>query len=145
MRKTIYLTLLALLPVALSAQQLETYAIYDKDGQKAEFYDMATTLAEYDIVLFGEHHNNALNHWLQLKLTEALYDLKEGALVLGAEMFERDNQEGVDLYLTKKAGRHRSFMEQLHHRLQAFTRFCTPERPAFCRYEHSSSLCVYSC
>jgi len=102
MRKTIYLTLLALLPVALSAQQLEAYAIYGKDGQKTEFYDMAATLAEYDIVLFGEHHNNALNHWLQLKLTEALYDLKEGALVLGAEMFERDNQEGVDLYLTEQ-------------------------------------------
>src|SRR5690554_4750330 len=102
MRKTIYVTLFVLLPFALSAQQLEAYAIYDKDGQKTNFYDMAEKLSEYDIVLFGEHHNNSINHWLQLKLTEALYDLKDGALVLGAEMFERDNQEGIDLYLAQE-------------------------------------------
>lgn len=102
MRKTIYFTLLAVLPFALSAQQLEAYAIYDKDGQKTEFYDMAEKLSKYDIVLFGEHHNNSINHWLQLKLTEALYELKEGALALGAEMFERDNQEGINLYLAEE-------------------------------------------
>lgn len=63
---------------------------------------MVKKLAGYDVVLFGEHHNNSINHWLQLKLTEALYEAKDSVLILGAEMFERDNQEGLQLYLDEK-------------------------------------------
>ncbi|HRF19088.1 MAG TPA: ChaN family lipoprotein, partial [Chitinophagaceae bacterium] len=49
---------------------------------------------------FGEYHNNAIAHWLQLEVTK---DLKQSRnLVLGAEMFEADNQEPLDLYLQGK-------------------------------------------
>lgn len=58
---------------------------------------MLRTVAEADVLLFGEFHNNPIVHWLQLELTK---DLKEKRnLVLGAEMFERDNQEQLQAYL----------------------------------------------
>lgn len=50
-----------------------------------------------DIILFGELHNNPIAHWLQLELTK---DLSEKvSLILGAEMFEADNQDVLNQYL----------------------------------------------
>lgn len=86
----------------LNAQDLPAYQFYNHKGKKVKFQKMVNKLADYDVVLFGEHHNNSINHWLQLKLTEALYEAKDSALILGAEMFERDNQEGLQLYLNEK-------------------------------------------
>lgn len=86
----------------LNAQDLPAYQFYNHKGKKVKFQKMVKKLAGYDVVLFGEHHNNSINHWLQLKLTEALYEAKDSVLILGAEMFERDNQEGLQLYLDEK-------------------------------------------
>lgn len=54
------------------------------------------------MVFFGENHNSSINHWLQLKITEALFEKKKGQLILGAEMFERDNQSQLNQYLNGK-------------------------------------------
>ena len=53
-----------------------------------------------DVVLFGEYHNNAIAHWLQLSVTKDLFEKRK--LTLGAEMFERDNQQALDNYLQGK-------------------------------------------
>lgn len=53
-----------------------------------------------DIVLFGEFHNNPISHWLQLELTKDLYGKRD--LILGAEMFEADNQTALNDYLSGK-------------------------------------------
>jgi uncharacterized iron-regulated protein len=53
-----------------------------------------------DILLFGEHHNNPIVHWLQFEVTSDLN--KQRPLILGAEMFEADNQIPYQkLYLAK--------------------------------------------
>lgn len=75
------------------------YQIYKKNKTKVSFKRMAKDLTKYDIVLFGEHHDNSINHWLQLELTKALYQTKNENLILGAEMFERDNQSQLNQYL----------------------------------------------
>ena len=55
-------------------------------------------MSDADIVLFGEHHNNPIVHWLQY---EATVDLsKERLLTLGTEMFEADNQTQLNTYLS---------------------------------------------
>jgi len=59
---------------------------------------MVKTLAKKDVVLFGEQHNSAIAHWLQLELTKKLNETR--TLELGAEMIEADNQDALDLYLT---------------------------------------------
>lgn len=78
------------------------YQFYNQYGKAVPFDKMVNNLKKYDVVLFGEHHNNSTNHWLQLKLTEALFQEKGKKLILGAEMFERDNQIGINDYLSYK-------------------------------------------
>ncbi len=80
-------------------QELQAYQIYSQKGEQVTFSKMIDALSEYDIILFGEYHNNAINHWLQLKTEKALYELIGERLVLGAEMLERDNQKQVNKYL----------------------------------------------
>jgi uncharacterized iron-regulated protein len=81
-------------------QQKPAYILYNAKGKKIGYEKMIRILAEKDIVLFGEFHNNAIAHWLQLEVTTSLKEKRE--LVLGAEMFEQDNQEALDLYLQGK-------------------------------------------
>ncbi len=79
------------------AQQKQAYILYDAKGKKASHKQMIRFLAEQDFVLFGEFHNNPISHWLQLVVTRDLHGKRQ--LVLAAEMFEQDNQEGLNRYL----------------------------------------------
>lgn len=101
MKKIILLLLLSAAAFSY-AQQWPAYRFYTKAGKNIAPEKMAEKLAAYDVVLFGEFHNNSINHWLQLRLTQALFKYKKESLVLGAEMFERDNQTGLDQYLSGK-------------------------------------------
>ncbi len=61
---------------------------------------MLKAITNADVLLFGEFHNNPIAHWLQLEVTVDMKKRRE--LVLGAEMFEADNQEALNLYLQGK-------------------------------------------
>ncbi|MGL4582528.1 MAG: ChaN family lipoprotein [Flavobacterium sp.] len=73
------------------------YQIYTNKGKKVTYDKMIKELAKSDVVLFGEFHNNSLGHWLQLQVTQSLGKKRE--LMLGAEMFEADNQKGLNDYV----------------------------------------------
>lgn len=81
----------------LFSQSKPAYILYNADGKKVSFGKMLRTLKSKDIVLFGEYHNNPIAHWLQLETTKGLHTQRR--LMLGAEMFEADNQEVLDRYL----------------------------------------------
>ncbi|QQU03593.1 ChaN family lipoprotein [Myroides odoratus] len=98
--KYIYSVLFALLIGTVFASEGQPYQIYNAKGKKVTYKQMIKTLGKSDVVLFGEYHNNSLGHWLQLKVTESLGAKQE--LVLGAEMFEADNQEGLSNYVEGK-------------------------------------------
>ena len=100
MKKMILALLLPLFAISLSAQQKPAYIIYNNKGKKVSFKKMLKTIAKKDIVLFGETHNNAIAHWLQLEVTRDCGQTRQ--LVLGAEMFEQDNQQALDNYLQGK-------------------------------------------
>lgn len=87
---------------SLSAQNFKAYQFYDQKGKEINTDKLVKELAQYDVVFFGENHNSSINHWLQLKITEALFVKKNGQLTLGAEMFERDNQSQLNQYLSGK-------------------------------------------
>ncbi len=91
---------LCLLAGAAAAQPKAAYVIYDAAGKKVTYEKMLKSLQTQDIVLFGEYHNNPISHWLQIEMVKDLHPLRP--LVLGAEMFEADNQEALDLYLAGK-------------------------------------------
>lgn len=76
------------------------YFLFGKEGKAVKYEKMLKQLETADIVLFGELHNNPIAHWLQLELTKDLYEFKGDELILGAEMFESDNQLILDEYIT---------------------------------------------
>ena len=76
------------------------YKIFNAEGKKVKYSKMVKSLGEADIVFFGEQHNDPIAHWLQLELTRDLHSLVGEGLVLGAEMFESDNQLLLDEYLS---------------------------------------------
>ena len=76
------------------------YLLFNEKGKKVKYDKMLDQVKDADIVLFGELHNNAIAHWLQRELTKDLYELKDTNLVLGAEMFESDNQLILDEYFS---------------------------------------------
>lgn len=78
-------------------QDKPAYVLYNAAGKKVSFNSLLKDASKSDLVLFGELHNNAIAHWLQLELTKSLGEKNE--LVLGAEMFERDNQKALNAYL----------------------------------------------
>ena len=59
-------------------------------------------LATADAVFLGETHTDETTHSFQLAVYEALLKKKQGNVVLGLEMFERDVQPQLDEYLAGK-------------------------------------------
>lgn len=75
------------------------YSLFDKVGKETKYSKMVDGLKDADIVFFGELHDNPIAHWLQIELTKDLYKEKKGNLILGAEMFEADNQLILSEYI----------------------------------------------
>src|SRR5919199_1856638 len=75
------------------------YRLYDTRLKSTTYAKLLRQATEADVVLFGELHNNPICHWLELQLTKDLQAQKKGNLVLGAEMFETDNQTALTDYV----------------------------------------------
>ncbi len=100
MKKILVLIPILLFSTTIFAQKAEAYKIFNKKGKKVSYKKMLKKIAKADVVFIGEHHNNAIIHWLQLRITKDLAKTRE--LTLGAEMFEADNQQALNDYLTGK-------------------------------------------
>lgn len=75
------------------------YRLYTPKLKATTYTKLLRQAADADVVLFGELHNNPICHWLELQLTKDLQAEKKGNLVLGAEMFEADNQMALSDYV----------------------------------------------
>lgn len=95
--RALFLVLFTAITLLGYAQSKPAYQLYNEKGNKVRYKKMLREVAKADVVLFGELHNNAIAHWLQLELTKDLAE--EHRLVLGAEMMETDNQGALNLYL----------------------------------------------
>jgi uncharacterized iron-regulated protein len=73
--------------------------LYAADGRPLEPDAAVTQLSQADVVLFGELHGNPAVHALELELARELVRRRGDDLLLGAEMFEADDQLVVDEYL----------------------------------------------
>jgi len=99
----ILLTLLLPAAPSFATGNKTAYTLFTGKGEKITYARMMRDLARCDILLFGELHNNPIAHWLQYEVTESLHGKRD--LVLGAEMFEADNQQPLDDYLSGKIDR----------------------------------------
>ena len=98
MRKSLFTILLVLLPFVTEAQQKQVYSIYTSDGKEVDYGKMLHGLVKADVILIGETHNCPVAHWMEQEITTDIIRKSSKGLVLGAEMFESDNQLLVDEY-----------------------------------------------
>ncbi len=80
------------------------FIIIDKNGVPVDnIENIAKYLSKFDVVFFGEKHDSKTAHELELKFAELLYG-KHKNFAIAMEMFEADNQSGLDDYLSGKIG-----------------------------------------
>jgi uncharacterized iron-regulated protein len=92
-----FLLLVWFISCSLWAQDKLSYQLFDQNGKKVSYGKLLKAAEKAQVVLFGEYHNNAICHWLELELTKDIAAKRN--IVLGAEMLEADNQKQLDQYL----------------------------------------------
>lgn len=103
-KKTFFLITITLCLFAFKGDK-NAYQVFNQKGKKSSYAKILKEAENADIILFGELHNNPISHWLQLELTQDIFNTINEDLVLGAEMFEADDQITINEYL----GGHHSF------------------------------------
>ncbi len=88
------------LPLGIWANDFPVYRIFDSRGRAVHLNKMINHLAQQQVILFGEYHDDPIVHWLQFMVTQRLYEKTGANLSLGAEMFEFDMQEPLNRYLS---------------------------------------------
>jgi uncharacterized iron-regulated protein len=101
MKTTLLLSFAALIALAFKSDK-PAYLLYDSEGKNVKYEKMIEKISTADVVFFGELHDNPISHWLELEITAGLHMVAGNNLILGAEMFEADNQLLLDEYLASK-------------------------------------------
>lgn len=99
MKKIVLLFHLLTIVSLSSMAQLSVYQFFTAKGERVDFQQVTNGLKGYHVIFFGELHNDPISHWLQLQLAEELYEEYADQLILGAEMFESDDQMILTEYL----------------------------------------------
>ena len=100
MYRNLSLFILLILSQALTAQDKPAYQLFNKEGKAVKYKKLLSAAEQADVIFFGELHNNPVAHWLQLELARGIFEEKEKGLVMGAEMFEADDQILIDEYFS---------------------------------------------
>lgn len=99
MKLKIYLSILIILCLFVSAKNdRPAYRVFTAKGHVSDYGDILKAARNADVVFFGESHTNPICHWLELQIAKDLFEEKKGQLIIGAEMFERDNQLLINEY-----------------------------------------------
>lgn len=99
MKKQVLLLLVVALTLLSFSSDKPAYILYDADGKQVKYSKMLKVLEGADIIFFGELHTDPIAHWMQFELTKELFGERMENLVLGAEMFEADNQLILNEYM----------------------------------------------
>lgn len=83
------------------SQDKKAYTLFDAGGKEISYKEMMKVLEKQDVVFIGETHNCPIAHWLEYEIVNGLYEKHKDKLVIGAEMFEADNQLILDEFLGK--------------------------------------------
>lgn len=97
MKRIIFVVIFLLTYLISFSQEKKAYQLFDKNGKKVNYGKLLKAAEKAQILLFGEYHNNAISHWLELELTKDLARKKD--IILGAEMIEADDQIHLNQYL----------------------------------------------
>ena len=93
-----YIIVILIIIMNLAILSAEEYRIVDsRTGKTLSLQQMANELKKYDLIFFGEYHDNTTLHKLERELLPLLDTKRE--LILSLEMFERDVQSDLDAYI----------------------------------------------
>jgi len=93
-----YIIVILIIIMNITILSAEEYRIVDsRTGKTLSLQQMANELKKYDLIFFGEDHDNATLHKLERELVPLLDTKRE--LILSLEMFERDVQSDLDAYI----------------------------------------------
>ncbi|WP_417577990.1 ChaN family lipoprotein [Phascolarctobacterium succinatutens] len=70
-----------------------------QSGKNLTAAQLASKLQKYDVVFFGEYHDQSEIHQYELELLKEMYKAKGAKLALSMEMFEVDNQSKLNNFL----------------------------------------------
>ncbi len=98
MKKYALVLLIAIISFSFTTDK-PAYLLYNQKGKEVKYQKMIKDLESADLVFFGELHTDPISHWLQYEITKDLYEVKNKDIVIGAEMFEADNQLMINEYL----------------------------------------------
>lgn len=96
---TITIALVFILPTLFAQTDKQAYQLFDKNGEKTDYQSMINDFAKADVVFIGEYHNNPISHWMEYEITQSLFNETKGNIILGAEMFEADEQLPLTEYI----------------------------------------------
>ena len=101
MKKYTILLFVMLISLSVFSQKgyKKAYTIFDAQGKEIGYETLLKELSSYNVVLLGEIHNCAIVHWLEFEIARSLYDEHGKNFMMGAEMFEADNQLILDEYM----------------------------------------------
>jgi uncharacterized iron-regulated protein len=97
-RKLVYILTITLILFSFTGDKV-LFNVFNDIGKKSSFDKIIKKSAEADIILFGEIHNNPISHWLELELTKEIFKNVNPNIVMGAEMYDSDNQIIINEYL----------------------------------------------
>ena len=97
MKRLIFVIFFLITSIIGFSQEKKAYQLFNKKGKKVDYGKLLIAAEKAQVVLFGEYHNNAISHWIELELTKDLAD--KNKIILGAEMIEADNQKQLDQFL----------------------------------------------
>ena len=100
MKTTATILIIASLTLVSFRSDKPAYLLYTSEGKNVKYQKMIETISSADVVFFGELHDNPIAHWLEYEVTADLHEIAADRLIMGAEMFEADNQLLLDEYLS---------------------------------------------
>lgn len=78
----------------------EHYIIYSTEKEKKiNLKTIVKEFKDYDVIFFGEEHDDSVGHYLQDQLFQALYGKYGDKMAISFEQFDRDVQYIIDEYL----------------------------------------------
>ncbi len=92
-------------------RQAAAYHVYETaSGSRLTVEGISQKIKDYDVVVFGEYHDNPVLHCLEKELLTAVYEQYPNVAV-SLEMFERDTQQILNAYLAGRVSEE-AFLEQ---------------------------------
>jgi uncharacterized iron-regulated protein len=82
------------------SQTMDHYRIFSTlTNKEVTLEDIAANMQGYDVLFYGEEHNDSIAHNLQLQLLTLLFNKYQSNVALSLEMFDRDVQPIMNEYL----------------------------------------------